>query len=227
MRKLITIALCLLMIGTLGAAHKRSGTKKEKPIELTGELVWFEPAGVADDAMPIFDVYWGAVHAFTKKTGMYTLKIPAKDKHRLKNISLLICKRSHPEFEQGATIIGQRVEKPNKCKWYNLDRQWDEKKKRHYWDIEEKTDVAEGDYIPENAVVLSLSGKYVVEVQNSEQKITGQTVLPRVVLKNEADVLQRQSVKSAISGIDNRMYTSEQCNAAQTKNDVDIDLAYC
>lgn len=225
MNKIFSLLMCLLIAGTTCAARKRSSSKD--PVSLTGEIVYKDPAAISDDTIPTLDVYYGATHTVSSKTGMYTLKIPASEKESLKDLSLVICKRSQPDFERGATIAGQRIDKPSKCRWYNLERQWNEKKKQHYWDINEKTNVAEGDFIPENAVIINVSGKYVVDLENSEQKIVGHTVLPRIVLKNDVEALKRQSVKSAIAAIDNRMNTSEQLHAKQTKNDVDIDLAYC
>ena len=82
----------------------------------------------------------------------------------LNGLSLIICKRLQPHFEQGTTLSDIEISKLHKTQWYDLIRKHDVKNKQYYWDYEERT-IKPGDKIPANAIVILLSSARVVRVE--------------------------------------------------------------
>ena len=125
---------------------------KTNRITLQGDFDIHGQTNANADDIPPFNVYFAGTHTVSDANGLYSFVVEQESKEYLNNISLIICKRLEPHFEQGATLRDIEITKLNKTEWYDLTRSYDEKTKKYYWDYTKKA-VKKGDTIPPNAII--------------------------------------------------------------------------
>lgn len=217
---LFVLAACW-SVGTLVPRVRSS-----KTIRLRGDIDWVNGSAAAEDKMPPFHVYYFLEgHTISDDSGIYRFNITEKE--HLAGLSLIICKRFEPQFERAQTLAGMKLRKENKCKWYNLTREYDDRAKRNYWTWELRTGEnapKDGELLPDNAIIISMSGARAVRLVDDRpaKQIAGEIVLPRLLIE-PGTKSDRAAVKSDIEWI-----TSRKMNAnlvPQTQDQRGVTLA--
>ena len=225
----VAVLSALAACWSVGTLVPRVRSSSSKQIRLRGDIDWAEGSQAAEDTMPQFHVYYFLEgHTTSDANGIYRFNIT--DKQRLTGLSLIFCKRFEPQFERAQTLAGMKLLKDNKCKWYDLTREYDEKEKRNYWSWELRAGdnkPKDGDMLPDNALIISMSSSRVVRLVDDHpaKQISGEIVLPRVLIE-PGSKSKRAAVKSDIEWITSRKINADLVPEKRQKDGVTLALSY-
>jgi len=206
------------------SGHRAHGPFKSRA--LLGEIV---APGFPDDDLPPFDIFFAGRNVRSDRNGLYYIPLSDQDfgKGRLRKLSIMICKRFEPKYQGGGTIKRLCVSKPEKAKWFDLQRERDEKTKRWKWVISPQELLKEKDNkIPKNCIIICLSSKYLARVEDPKQDAQQEIILPRVVLVKNPDAIRRQSAKSALESVGTRNAHEKPAVQTQRHGSVEISITY-
>lgn len=193
----------------------------------TKQLKGYIKAPDSIEDTPQVEIYFSGRMVKNNKDGFFTLPLDADDfnQGRLKKLSLLVCKTFVPEMEQADTIDKLVIKNLKKYKYYDLEREQNEKTKKWYWVLNERKLNEEHFVIPENCIVISMSPKYVLDVQNWNIELQPQFIaLPKIVLCDDISKIMRAADKSQLESIQAANYHHTICERSVEEPDVSISI---
>jgi|GEM_PF-4565279 len=159
---------------------------------------------------PKFHAFWAGEEAIVQD-GLYTFHLDENKKKHLgsESFSLMVSKDVVEVMDENDVVVGLRVTnaKPGRCMWYDLDREYDETKKKWFW-RGTKLKAKKNQMVPDDCILILLNTKYVDEerfVKNlSKSKVSHPQAffLPRVFIKRDAvDRMQIQSTNRSLGSV--------------------------
>lgn len=194
-RFVVLVALMVSATVSLGALLPKDG--------LIGDID-IEGAGLSDSDLPPITVYWNGLETVTDENGIFRLPLDDDDfeQDRLRDLSLLVCKRFVPVHDNAQTIRTLEFDKTEKAAWYDLVREQDQETKKWSWQINRKEIDPTHAHIPENCIVVCVSSKHVLRVEDTGLYAKREIFLPRIVVS--AAAAGRQALKGVFNSIANR-----------------------
>jgi hypothetical protein len=234
-RLVLAIPLIALFLGGAAALHARSfyprahaGTPffDEAPAAklprdgIIGDID-IEGEGVTDSDLSGITVYWGGLDAVTDENGIFRFPLEQDDfdRGRLRDLSLMVCKRFAPLHDNPQTVSTLKLDKVEKAAWYDLSREEDEKGKC-YWEITPRELDKHCAFIPEDCIVVTISSKHVLRIEDTGLYNKHEIFLPRIVVS--ADAIKRQSVKGILGSLANKKYHEHIKSTTTMEGDVAV-----
>lgn len=181
-----------------------------------------EGHGVTDSDLPRIKVYWGGLDTETDGNGIFRFPLEEDDfqQGRLRNLSLMVCKRFMPLHNNPQTISTLKLDKVEKAAWYDLSREQDPQTNKWRWQITPRDLDKHCAFIPEDCIVVTVSSKHVLRIEDTGLYNAREIFLPRIVVSAEA--AERQSVKGVLASLANKKYHEHIKSTETMEGDVAV-----
>lgn len=180
-----------------------------------------EGHGLSDSDLPKIKVYWGGLDTETDGNGIFRFPLEEDDfqQGRLRNLSLMVCKRFTPLHNNPQTISTLKLDKVEKAAWYDLSREKNEND-TYRWEITERPLDKRCAFIPEDCIVVTVSSKHVLRIEDTGLYNNREIFLPRIVVS--AGAAKRQSVKGVLASLANKKYHEHITSTTTMEGDVAV-----
>ena len=240
--KKLALALLILSVSTLGIVTPRtrslypraqsgaSTTQKTAspppPAALPKDGIIgdidIEGAGLLDSDLPPIKVYWGGLDTETDENGIFRFPLEEDDfqRGRLRDLSLMVCKRFTPLHDNPQTVSTLKLDKVEKAAWYDLSRERDAVTEKMRWQITQRDLDKHCAFIPEDCIVVTVSSKHVLRIEDTGLYNNREIFLPRIVVS--ADAAKRQSLKGVLGLLANKKYHEHIKSSTTFEGDVAV-----
>lgn len=206
MRKIRFFILCLLLTGSRKDVVVLADSISQPSPLLRGCIRYTDPLS----SVPEYTIFFRGNRAKSNSEGFYSL--PIDNVEKIKKMSLVITRNVTYRFKSTNTIDAMMVPQGKEYKYYIL-----EKNDLDEWAIHESSLAKGKNIIPDDAIVVRISPRYVDHIEPWKINLSHSVVkLPVIVLKNETEnkKVKRASVKSLLYSLDDgvihKPYTEER-----------------